>query len=56
MVDNLDGVDLDQLDTANLDVMAECLRKLECEKVGLLDDIRLLRVRLSDEKVPWTLI
>lgn len=44
----LDGLDLR---TAKLGDMAEALRRLEREKRSLLDSIRLLRVRLSDEKV-----
>lgn len=39
------------LDAAKLDDMAESLRKLECEKRGLLDEIEVLRKRLAEEKV-----
>lgn len=44
----LGGLDLD---TAKVDDMAQALEKLECEKRGLLESIRVLRVRLAEEKV-----
>ena len=42
------------LDAAKLDDMAKSLRKLEDEKRSLLDEIELLRKRLSEEKVRTT--
>lgn len=45
---------LDNLDRANLDDMSQALGKLECEKRDLLENIRVLRVRLADEKVMIT--
>lgn len=42
---------LHHLDAAKLDDMAESLRKLECDKRGLLDEIEVLRKRLAEEKV-----
>lgn len=44
----LDGLDLS---TAGLDEITEALRRLEGENQGLLEDIRVLRIRLLDEKV-----
>lgn len=44
----LDGLDLG---TAKLNDMVEALKRMECENRGLLDDIRVLRVRLADENV-----
>lgn len=46
--EGLAGLDLD---TAKLDDMSQALGRLESEKRGLLEDIRVLRVRLADEKV-----
>ncbi len=46
--EGLGGLDLD---TAKLDDMSQELGRLESEKRGLLEDIRVLRVRLADEKV-----
>ncbi|CAM9833495.1 unnamed protein product, partial [Hapterophycus canaliculatus] len=43
----LGGLDLD---AAKVDDMAKALETLECEKRGLLESIRILRVRLADEK------
>lgn len=47
------GVELggSDLDNAKVDDMAQALEKLECEKRGVLESIRVLRVRLADEKV-----
>lgn len=47
----LGGLDLD---TAKLDDMSQALARLEFEKRGLLENIRVLRVRLADEKVKQT--
>lgn len=47
-IEDLDGLDLT---TAGLDDMVDTLRKLEAGKQGLLESIRMLRVRLADEKV-----
>lgn len=44
----LGGLDME---TAKLDDMSQALGRLECEKQGLLENIRVLRVRLADEKV-----
>lgn len=44
----LRGLDLG---TAKLDAMSLALERLECEKRSLLENIRILRVRLADEKV-----
>lgn len=44
----LGGLDLE---TAELDDMSMALGRLECEKRDLLENIRVLRVRLADEKV-----
>lgn len=46
--DELGGLDLN---TARLDDMSQVLARLEFEKRGLLENIRILRVRLADEKV-----
>eukprot|EP00903_Cladosiphon_okamuranus_P009818 g9331.t1 len=43
----LGGLDLE---TAKLDDMSQALGRLECEKRDLLENIRVLRVRLADEK------
>lgn len=48
---NMAGLAGLHLDAAKLDDMAESLRKLECEKRGLLDEIEVLRKRLAEEKV-----
>lgn len=42
------------LDRTKLGDMAEDLRTLEYEKGGLLDDMRILRGRLAEEKVKTT--
>ncbi|CAB1115295.1 unnamed protein product [Ectocarpus sp. CCAP 1310/34] len=42
--------DLD-LDSAKLDDMVHALGSLELEKRGLLENIRVLRLRLAEEKV-----
>lgn len=44
----LGGLDME---TAKLDDMSQALGRLECEKRDLLENIRVLRVRLADEKV-----
>lgn len=46
--------DLD-LDSAKLDDMVQALGRLELEKRGLLENIRVLRLRLADEKVAYRL-
>lgn len=41
------------LDSAKLDDMVHALGRLELEKRGLLENIRVLRLRLADEKVAY---
>lgn len=44
-------IDTLDLSTANLGDVAEALRQLEHEKKDLFSDLRVLRVRLAEEKV-----